>query len=125
VPEQTYSIAEVLNITGLPRPTLDRYIKAYRIKCESKRLGGVPRNPRIARRLPMTSVRQIQLIAALTQDVLFHEPEIKSVLKRMDVDRFTKFFGRCSFPRLLKNLKKSRVKINSTPYLDRLLRKKI
>ena len=114
-----YEMKDIQVETGLDRQTLDRYFNSFNIEYEGS---NKPRTASRRRRIDDESLKQIKLIAALQRDVKFEKYEIRSILKKTTVDEFLQLFTTLPFPRLLEELRKRNVKIDTTAHLECLLR---
>lgn len=119
---RTYTMKELEKRTDRSRATLNVLVRDYRIK--ARYVGPVSRR-RGARKPPRTfneeNLKQIALIIALKDDVVFYPKEIKSILQKVGVDNFVDLLVSKPFPELLKRLKQSRASIEETASLQRLL----
>ena len=107
--EAKFTFRDLEKETGVSKATINRYLKDYRIKPSSplKRRG--KRAPR--RLFTETELKKVQLAIALKEDVLFLTSEIRDVVNKMDPDTFMKLYHTEPWPKLIKTLKHSNVKI--------------
>lgn len=115
----TVDIAELMARTKLPRQTIYSWADKGLLPMNKVRTS----HSRKAKYMfPEEAVDIALAAAALRWDVSFSLTEVRNILAQVSAAELRKLLRSVSYPRLLKELRRRRVKLQTTDYLDGFVR---